>query len=139
MMWYDKIYKLAKLEINYGEEYSPSDRYEYYILTFDKDKNIDYIPGAFSIKTEINQRIRELSEIVEEKTKRKCPIGRIMRFSAFSDELPSIFKKNDKKFTSDEKKIRRRKMQQLMSKREERRESACYHSAPGGSWDHSER
>ena len=133
MKWFENIYTLAILTLDYGDEFSLGDKFEYQVLTFDKKRNKDNIPGTYMCKKSVTKRIKDLKKEIEQKTNRECKIDKKSYIIYIKEESNSL-KHRDLKSRKEKQRI-----QKLYEKSERKRETMNNNYSPGGNRDHSER
>ena len=108
MAWYNNVYRLGIQRIDFGNEFPIHERFEYVILTYDKQRNEGEIPGHFdSLLGDggVRESVKRLSGIVKENTSRDCEV----------DYTPKIFILDDlSEDRLDKLKIRKRDKIQKM-------------------------
>ena len=131
-MWYDSIYKLGIQVLDYGIEFSDTEKYEYNVLTFDKENKTDTIPGTFNNKQGITIHIRNLAKEITEKSGHICSIDKKIHLIAMKNS-------NSEKHKALDEKLIIKQQQKIMENNKHRRKVICDNRYPGGSRDHSER
>lgn len=129
-MWYDDIYKLGIQALDYGDNFSNTEKYEYNILTFDKKNKTDTIPGMFKSKQKIRAHIKILVKEITEKSGHNCSIDK---------KIYSIAVKNSEKHKILDERLRRIHEKKRRERSEIKRQNIYNNYNPGGARDHSER
>ncbi|MBR9706163.1 hypothetical protein GOV14_03955 [Candidatus Pacearchaeota archaeon] len=135
MNWYDDIYRLGIEKTDLGLDFPRHERYEYRILTYDEQENVQRIPGHFSAingTSGILKRLKEISEIVKQNTDHDCNIDREIKDSSLDQlsgpkSLEVLLRKKDQ-------------LKRLAGKRGDIVfKNSKYRNFPGGSPNHRNR
>lgn len=135
MTWYDNIYKIGIEKLDLGSDFPPAERYEYFILIYDKQGNKDKIPGHFTTlngENGVKYRVKEISDIVKQNTSHGCKVDKKIE-TYILDQL-SESKTNEviEKRENEMIKFRARRSVQYSNQKK-------LNSNPGGDFDHSKR
>ncbi len=132
MAWWDNIHSLQVMRLDYGDDFSRNNRFDYSIVTYTADGNQDSIPGIFESGTKALDRIRELAEIIKQKTLRKCHV-----FQEFLDaDINCEGTTKQKELLTKRKETKQAKFRARAEKTKEMQQSNCF---AGGAYDHSQR